>query len=373
MSVYSIGNDLYSGRKSFNVIGLRKIWFGIIILAILASITSVFVKEPNLGIEFRGGSQFTVSNTKIDSHDGAYKVIAQVGKDDAPRVSSLGSNSIRVQTTSLDDQSTQKVKEELAKAYQVPEKEVTSTFIGPSWGKDIMDKAIRAMIVFLVAVSIVLIAYFRSWTIAVGAIGALLHDFVVTLGIYWILGLEITPATIIGILTILGYSLYDTVVVFDKVRENTLELRKQRKITYEESANLAINQTLIRSINTSITGLLPVMAVLFIGVGIFGAETLRDLALVMFVGMLLSTLSSIFIAAPLAVALALRNDDIAAHTRSVLASRGELGHETSKDLESVDGASEESDMITGAHLDDRVAGQHKGNSAQPKKRKKRNR
>ncbi|WP_200829195.1 protein translocase subunit SecF [Arcanobacterium ihumii] len=372
MSVYSIGNDLYSGRKSFKVIGLRKIWFGIALFAILASVLSVFVKEPNLGIEFRGGSQFTISNTKIHSHEGAYKVIADIGKDDAPRVSSVGSSGIRVQTVSLDNQSTQKVKESLAQAYEVPEKDVTSTFVGPSWGKDIMAKAIRAMIVFMVAVSIVLIAYFRSWTIAVGAIGALLHDFIVTLGIYWILGLEITPATIIGILTIMGYSLYDTVVVFDKVRENTTELRRQSKVTYEESANLAINQTLIRSLNTSITGLLPVVSVLFIGVGLLGAETLRDLALVMFIGMLLSTLSSIFIAAPLAVALALRNDDISSHTRSVLATRGELGHESSKDMGSKPAELGESDMITGAHFDDRIAGRHQGNAAQPKKRKKRN-
>lgn len=369
--MYSFGNDLYSGRRSFNVIGKRRIWFGIAIVAILISLFSFVIKSPNLGIEFRGGSQFTISNTEITSHDSAYNVIKKVGKDDAPRVSSVGANGVRVQTVRLDDQQTQQVKADLAKAYQVEVKDVASTYIGPSWGQDILSKAIRAMIVFLALVSIVMIVYFRSWTIAVGAIGALLHDFIVTLGIYWILGLEITPATIIGILTILGYSLYDTVVVFDKVRENTEKLRSQSTYTFEESANLAINQTLIRSLNTSFTGLLPVMSVLFIGVWILGADTLRDLALVMFVGMILSTLSSIFLAAPLAVTLGMRNKDILAHTNKVHEIRENENLIQSTDVDEATREAMESDMLAHAGVEDRVAGAHRGQRAQPK-RKKRN-
>ena len=372
MSMYSFGNDLYSGRRSFSVIGKRRIWFSIAAVAILISLCSFALKSPNLGIEFRGGSQFTVSNTAITSHDGAYDVIKQVGKDDAPRVSSVGSDGVRVQTMRLDDQQTQQVKASLAKAYEVPEKDVASTYIGPSWGQDILSKAIRAMIVFLALVSIVMIIYFRSWTIAVGAIGALLHDFIVTLGVYWILGLEITPATIIGILTILGYSLYDTVVVFDKVRENTEKLRAQSAYTFEESANLAINQTLIRSLNTSFTGLLPVMSVLFIGVWIFGADTLRDLALVMFVGMILSTLSSIFLAAPLAVTLGMRNKEIQAHTNKVYQLREDAQKlESGVEMDESTREAMESDMLAHAGIEDRVAGGHRGQRAQPK-RKKRN-
>lgn len=371
MSMYSFGNDLYSGRKSFNVIGKRNIWFSIALIAIAISVVAFIFKSPNLGIEFRGGSQFTVSGTANAAHDGAYKVIKEVGKDDAPRVSSVGANGVRVQTMRLDDKQTQNVKEALAKEYKVPLKDVTSTYIGPSWGQDILNKAIRAMIVFMVLVSIVMIAYFRSWTIAVGAMGALLHDFIVTLGIYWILGLEVTPATIIGILTILGYSLYDTVVVFDKVRENTEKLRAQSAYTFEESANLAINQTLIRSLNTSITGLLPVMAVLFIGVGIFGADTLRDLALVMFVGMILSTLSSIFLAAPLAVALGMRNKDIQSHTKRVHEIRENEKSLSSKNMDTETREAIESDMLAYAGIDDRVAGTHRGQRSQPK-RKNRN-
>lgn len=320
-SMYSLGNDLYTGKTSFNVIGRRKLWFTIAIAAVLISLVSFVIRDPNLGIEFRGGSQFTVSNSSDTSHESAYEVIAEVGNDDAPRVATLGDSSIRVQTIELDDIQTQQVRDALAEAYGVEASDVTSTFIGPSWGQDILAKAIRAMIVFMALISIVLTVYFRSWTIAVGAIGALLHDFVVTLGAYWILGFEITPATVIGLLTIMGYSLYDTVVVFDKVRENTSDLTEQHEMTYEESANLAVNQTLIRSLNTSITGLLPVAAVLFVGVILLGADTLRDLTLVMFVGMLLSTISSIFVAAPLAVSLGLRNPVIAEHTREVKSRR----------------------------------------------------
>ncbi|WP_297566418.1 protein translocase subunit SecF, partial [uncultured Arcanobacterium sp.] len=221
LSMYPIGNDLYSGRRSLNIIGLRKVWFGIALLLILASLMSILIRDPNLGIEFRGGSQFTVTGTEVTSHQPAYEAISKIGADDAPRVSSLGTSGLRVQTVELSDQQTQELKETLAAAYKVPVSDVTSTYIGPSWGQNIMSKAIRAMIVFMVTVSLVLMLYFRSWTIAIGAMGALLHDFIITLGVYWLLGLEITPATIIGILTILGYSLYDTVVVFDKIRENT--------------------------------------------------------------------------------------------------------------------------------------------------------
>ena len=364
MSMYSFGNGLYSGTRSFKIIERRKIWFTIAIVFVLISLASFAFKSPNLGIEFRGGSQFTITGVSNQAQQPANDVIAALGKDDAPRVSSLGSNGMRVQTVQLSNDETADVKQSLADAYSVPVENVTSTFVGPSWGADIMNKAIRAMIVFMVAVSLVLIIYFRSWTIAVGAIGALLHDFIVTLGVYWILGLEITPATIIGVLTIMGYSLYDTVVVFDKVRENTQQLQKQLRRTYEEEANLAINQTLIRSINTSVTGLLPVMAVLFIGVAILGADTLRDLALVMFVGMLLSTISSIFIAAPLAVTLALRNGEIRQHTQRVKELRGEV----SSDVDVRPATRAEQDMLDYVEVNQREAGHHLGVSAQPKRK-----
>lgn len=372
MSMYSVGNDLYTGKRSFNIVGRRKTWFAVAIAFVLISLAAFIIRQPNLGIEFRGGSQLTVSNTHITDHQPAYDVIAQVSAS-VPRVSNVGQNSVRVQTEELSDQDTQEVRRALADAYDVAESEVTSTFIGPSWGQDILAQAVRAMIIFMVAISIVLMAYFRSWTIAVGAISALLHDFVVTLGVYWILGLEVTPATVIGLLTIMGYSLYDTVVVFDKVRENTVALTEQYERTYAEEANLAINQTLIRSVNTSVTGLLPVLAVLVIGVWLLGADTLRDLSLVMFVGMLLSAISSIFVAAPLAVSLAERNPAILEHTAKVLDRRGEVSGEPlgEPDAETTlpgggikKKGAQDSGTIT-------VVGGHQGQSAQPKRKKKR--
>ncbi|SPT74472.1 preprotein translocase subunit SecF [Arcanobacterium haemolyticum] len=361
LSMYKIGNDLYTGRSSVNIIGRRKLWFSLAMALMVLSLLAFVVKSPNTGIEFRGGSQFTVSGTSITEHQPAYDVIKTVGKDDSPRVASLGSSSIRVQTVKLDDKQTQEVRDALASAYKVDPSKVTSTFVGPSWGADILSKAVRAMIIFMVLISLVLTIYFRSWAIAVGANGALIHDFIVTLGVYWWAGFEITPATVIGLLTIMGYSLYDTVVVFDKVRENTEHITNQHTYTYEETANQAMNQTLIRSLNTSITGLLPVAAILFIGVYVLGADTLRDLALVMFVGMLLSTLSSLIIAAPLAVVLAMRNPKIREHTQDILARRAAAQAETSHET----GESDKLDPV------ETIAGAHVGHHAQPKRKKKR--
>lgn len=366
MSMYTIGNKLYSGETSLKIIQHRKIWFAIAGALVVLVLFAFAFKTPNLGIEFRGGSQFTVSGVSNQDQSLAYTAVEEESGDSAPRVSELGSDGMRVQTAELDNKQTEAVKSALAEAYNVPEENVTSSYVGPSWGADILSKAVRAMIVFMLLVSVVLIVYFRSWTIAVGAISALLHDFILTLGVYWIFGLEITPATVIGLLTIMGYSLYDTVVVFDKVRENTVKLHKQLRFTYEEQANNAINQTLIRSINTSVTGLMPVIAVLVIGVGVFHADTLLDLALVIFVGMLLSTISSIFIAAPLAVTLAERNSAIKEHTQHVLRVRGAM----SNDVDTPALSSADSDMLNYVEEDERLAGHHLGTAAQPRRKKR---
>lgn len=328
MSMYSYANDLYTGKKSYNFIGKRKIWFSVAALAVLVSIVLLFTVRLNLGIEFTGGSQFTISNTANVDQAPATNVMSEHGGSDAARVAQVGNSSIRIQTVNNDDFSNTEVeaiRSELATAYGVDVSDVTSTFIGPSWGQDILGKALNGFVVFLVLVGVGLSLYFRSWRNAAGAIVALFHDLIVTVGIYCIFGFEVTPSTVIGLLTILGYSLYDTVVVFDKVRENTQSLTSQNSYTFAESTNLAVNQTLIRSINTSVTSILPVASILFIGVWLLGAGTLRDLALVMFVGLILSTVSSIFIASPMAVQLAEMNPQIKEHTARVLAARAERG------------------------------------------------
>lgn len=366
MSMYSYANDLYTGKKSYDFIGKRKIWFSVAALAVLVSVILLFTVRLNLGIEFTGGSQFTISNTANVDQTPATKVMSEHGASEAARVAQVGDSSIRIQTVNNDDFSNTEVeaiRSELAAAYGVDIADVTSTFIGPSWGQDILGKALNGFVVFLVIVGVGLSLYFRSWRNAAGAIVALIHDLIVTVGIYCIFGFEVTPSTVIGLLTILGYSLYDTVVVFDKVRENTQSLTKQNGYTFAESTNLAVNQTLIRSINTSVTSILPVASILFIGVWLLGAGTLRDLALVMFVGLILSTASSIFIASPMAVQLAEMNPQIKEHTARVLAARAERGTDS-------DGA-DVLDTAAPARGIIREAGQRKGNTAQPKRKKRR--
>lgn len=366
MSMYSYANDLYTGKKSYDFIGKRKIWFSVAALAVLVSIVLLFTVRLNLGIEFTGGSQFTISNTANVDQAPATNVMSEHGGSDAARVAQVGDSSIRIQTVNNDDFSNTEVeaiRSELATAYGVDVSDVTSTFIGPSWGQDILGKALNGFVVFLVLVGVGLSLYFRSWRNAAGAIVALFHDLIVTVGIYCIFGFEVTPSTVIGLLTILGYSLYDTVVVFDKVRENTQSLTSQNSYTFAESTNLAVNQTLIRSINTSVTSILPVASILFIGVWLLGAGTLRDLALVMFVGLILSTVSSIFIASPMAVQLAEMNPQIKEHTARVLAARAERGADID-DADVLDKAVPARGII-------REAGQRKGNTAQPKRKKRR--
>ncbi|MFC2608801.1 MAG: protein translocase subunit SecF, partial [Peptidiphaga gingivicola] len=326
MSKGSIGNDLYTGRRSFPFIAKRKYWFAISLALIAISAVTLAVKGLNLGIEFTGGSQFTVSHTKVTDQKPAADIMRTYAKDTAARVVQVGDSTLRIQTaeTKLSDDNVRTVRSELAKSYKVSPSNVASTFIGPTWGQDISSKALKGFIAFLVAVALGLTLYFRSWRNAAGAILALFNDLVITIGVYALFGFEVTPSTIIGLLTILGYSLYDTVVVFDKVRENSAKLLSQSDYTFAESVNLAVNQTLIRSLNTSVTSLLAVVSILFIGTYFLGAGTLRDLALVMFVGMILSTLSSMFIASPIAVQLAHLDPKIRQHTEKVEKARGEL-------------------------------------------------
>lgn len=370
MSIYSVGNDLYTGKKSFDFIGKRKIWFTIAVVAIVLSLASLIFRGLNLGVEFTGGSQFTVSKTSDTSEAPAQKVMAEYVGDEAVRVSTLGDSSVRVQSTNQDlsNNQAEEIRTKLAEAYKVDVTDVTSTFIGPSWGQDISTKALRGFIVFVVLAALGLTLYFRTWRNAAGAILALFNDLVVTIGVYSIFGFEVTPASVIGLLTILAYSLYDTVVVFDKVRENTEKLLKQEDYTFAESTNLAVNQTLIRTLNTSVTSLLPVASILFIGVWFLGAATLRDLALVMFIGLILSSLSSMFIAAPLAVALTETDSEIKTHTAKVLAKRDERIAERQARIDAGEDVEDLEEIPTKAIMS--VPGQHLGNRAQPKRKKR---
>ena len=300
------GNDLYTGARSYNFVGRRKIWYAIAAVMILASIVIPAIRGGFVfGIEFTGGSEFQigqVDNLDKDSlgqQNLATDTVNATVTNAAPRVTTIGADAIRVQTDQLKPAESDEVRSALAAAFNVPEKEVTASFIGPSWGADITGAALRALVIFIILAGIVMALYFRTWKMSLAAIIALLHDIIITAGVYGALGFEITPSAVIGFLTILGYSLYDTVVVFDKIRENTTEDGAESSRTFAESVNLAVNQTLVRSINTGVVAALPVAAILFIGAVVLGAGTLRDIALSLLVGILIGTYSTIFIAAPL--------------------------------------------------------------------------
>ena len=294
------GNDLYTGKRSFDFIGKRKIWYGIATVLMVISIALPFIGGGfNFGIEFRGGSQFQVAGASTTEQQIGIDAVHSIVPDDVTRVTTIGDDGVRVQTGQLDNDTTQEVAAALATAYDVDAAEVTSSFVGPSWGADITGQAIRGLIVFIVLAAIVMALYFRTWKMAAAALVSLAHDLIIAAGVYAATGFEITPAAVIGFLTILGYSLYDTVVVFDKIRENTSELGVESRSTFGEAVNLAVNQTLVRSINTGVVAALPVAAILFIGSFILGADTLRDISLALLVGILVGTYSTIFIAAPL--------------------------------------------------------------------------
>jgi preprotein translocase subunit SecF len=246
------------------------------------------------------------------------EAVAATGLAEDPIVTAVGNNKLQIQTPPLDaTEEVPKVRQAIAAELDISEESVNYSLIGPSWGGQITGKALQALGVFLALVMAVIWLYFREWRMSVAAIVALIHDLVITVGIYALVGFEVTPATVIGVLTILGYSLYDTVVVFDKVRENTRGIAASSRVTYSNAANLAVNQTLVRSINTSIIALLPVAGILFIGTFVLGAGTLKDLSLALFIGLAAGTYSSIFIATPLLCELKEREPAMKALTRRV--------------------------------------------------------
>jgi preprotein translocase subunit SecF len=299
MALSGLGGRLYRGEKSFNIIGNRRRWYALSALFILASSLSLGIKGLHLGIEFKGGSVFTITKSGATIEDGR-SAIERAGVTSETVVQKVGGDKIRIQTGALP--SFDAVKASLATSFGVNEESIDTQLIGPSWGKEITKKALYGLIGFLLVVMLYLTMAFES-KMAISAIISVIHDVFITVGIYALVGFDVTPATVIGFLTILGYSLYDTVVVFDKVRENTKSISSVGRTTYSAAANLAVNQTLVRSFNTSITALLPVASILFVGAGLLGAGTLKDLSLALFIGLATGTYSSIFIATPFLASL----------------------------------------------------------------------
>ena len=300
------GNQLYSGERSFNIVGRRKLWFTIASAMIVLFVGLTISRGGfNLGIEFKGGSEFRIAGVASQSESVAVSAVQRVlGGQEVVNVAKIGTDSVRVQTEKIEDATvSEEVRQSLAQAYKVESAAVASSFIGANWGEDITNKALTGLLVFIALAAVAMALYFRTIKMSIAAIVALIHDLVVTAGIYGSIGFEVTPAAVIGFLTILGYSLYDTVVVFDKIRENTFEVEFSETATFAERVNLAVNQTLVRSINTSVVAVLPVAAILFIGTLLLGAGTLRDISLSLFIGIIVGTYSTIIIAAPLYSAL----------------------------------------------------------------------
>ncbi|MDY6052483.1 MAG: protein translocase subunit SecF [Rothia sp. (in: high G+C Gram-positive bacteria)] len=317
------GNELHSGQRSFAFVPKRRLWLMLaLLIVVLAALVPVARGGFNLGIEFRGGSEFTVSQVADADIATGQQAIADAAPEATDvRVTNIAAGTVRAQMGELTDDETLAVGQALQSAYGVGAHQVTSSFVGPTWGEGVTRQALMGLIWFIVLVMVGMALYFRTWKMSVSAIAGLVFTIVTTVGLYALIGFEITPSAIIGFLTVLSYSLYDTVVVFDKIRENTEGLEKRRDATFAEQVNLAVNQTLVRSINTSIVGILPVGSILFIGSLLLGAGTLKDLSLALFMGIIVGTLGTLFVAAPAYAALRLSEKSVGEHTELVRRAR----------------------------------------------------
>lgn len=313
----SFAHRLYTGEFAFDFIGHTRRWLTISVVAIVLCLGAVGIRGLNLGIDFVGGSVFQapveVTSTTIDDYSAA--VNRTPVTDLAAQVSTVGDSSVRVQTRSLSSDEVITVRGAIADQAGISPDEVAYSLIGPSWGKQITQQAVIALVVFMILVGLLIWAYFREWKMSVVALLALFHDMIVMIGVYALIGFTVSPATVIAVLTVMGYSLYDTVVVFDILREQTKGLPKQDR-TYSQAANTAINQVLVRSINTTLIAVLPVAAILVAGLVVLGGEgPLANLGLAMLVGMVAGAYSSIFIATPLLAWLREREPEMIAHRK----------------------------------------------------------
>jgi len=290
---------VYRGEISADIVGKPRLWYSISGLLLVLSIAGLLLQGLNFGVEFKGGSVFTFSKPGA-SIEQVREAVTSGGAHQA--IVQKAGGGWRVTTESLSSSEVTEVKSSIAEDLGIQESQVSTQVVGASWGGEISEKAWRALLVFMILIIGYLSVAFE-WRMALAAVVALVHDLVITAGIYAWSGFEVTPATLLGFLTILGYSLYDAVVVFDMIKEVTRPLGPTSKVTYSQAANQALSSTLVRSLNTSLVAILPVAAILFIGTTLFGAGTLKDLSLALFVGMIVGTYSSICVATPLLVQL----------------------------------------------------------------------
>jgi len=322
-----LGNDLYNGHKSIDFVGHKALWYAVSIVIVGLAISALFVKPLNFGVEFRGGTELRVNIAEnVDQSDADHlrEAIANAGIEHAenPSVTTAGSDSLVVTTESLSEDADAETRAVIVDLFPGvdQEQDVSTQDVGPSWGREVAQRALIGIGVFLVLVVLFIWGYFREWKMSVGAFVALFHDVAITVGVYALSGFQVTPAAVTGLLAILGFSLYDTVVVFDKIKENTTTLRKSTQ-SYSDAANLAVNQTLVRSINTSIVALIPIGAILYVSAVQLGASSLQDLALAQFVGMGAGVYSSVMLAPRVVVHLKSRESEVVEQARRARAKK----------------------------------------------------
>ncbi len=319
---------LYTGTGAFDIMGHRRRFFLLVVAMLLISIGSIAIRGFNFGIDFEGGTQiqFPTGNASVTQVQDTYRQALGSDAVSVQTVGTGGSSTVQIRSQTLSGQQVDTLKKALFEAFKpvangAPSiNAISDSAVSDTWGGEITQKALIALIVFFVLVAIFIAVVFER-DMAIAALGALMQDLTVTAGVYALVGFEVTPGTVIGLLTILGFSLYDTVVVFDKVHETTRGVLHLTRRTYAEQANLAVNQTLVRSVNTTVIAVLPVLGLLVVGAGLLGVGTLKDLALVQLTGLMIGTFSSIFIATPLLVTLREYKGEVAVHTKRVLARR----------------------------------------------------
>jgi preprotein translocase subunit SecF len=321
---------LYTGTGAFEVIGRRKLWYGISGLIVTLAIAAILIRGFTFGIDFEGGTKVSMpavgesGTVSVQQVEDVFSKAVGKSAESVVVVGSGGSATVQIRSETLTNPQTEQLRNALFDAFQPkgsdgqPSKQaISDSAVSETWGGQITKKALIALVVFLVLAAIYITVRYERY-MAISALATLVFDLVVTAGVYALVGFEVTPATVIGLLTILGFSLYDTVIVFDKVEENTHGFEHTTRRTFAEQANLAINQTFMRSINTSLISVLPIISLMVVAVWLLGVGTLKDLALVQLVGVIVGTYSSIFFATPLLVSLRERTDLVRTHTRRVL-------------------------------------------------------
>lgn len=305
----SAAGRLFEGQTAVDFVGRRNSWFLISLALVIATIISLFAQGLNLGIDFEGGISWDVPAAEFTVAD-AEDVLSDNGlSTEGARLQERSSDSgefIKVQVGDQPEEVGAQLREAFAEAAGVPVDEVNVNLVSSSWGSEITGKAIRALVIFLIVVAAFISIRFE-WRMALAAIAAMVHDVLISVGIYSIFQFVVTPPTVIAFLTILGYSLYDTVVVFDRIKENEARFAAH-KPPYDDVVNVSMNQVLMRSLITSFSSIVPVLSLLLIGAGVLGQGTLAEFALALLVGMVTGAYSSIFIATPL-LALLKQSDD----------------------------------------------------------------